>query len=225
MTASSRRACFEGSTDPDLSVILVVGDKRDRAVDCLRSLIQQNTLDRLEVLLIDCGLDATPLPGSENPRVRRIQLPSGTRFGHARAEGVRQARARIVAFIEEHCIVLPGWAEALVAAHQGPWAGVGGEVYNANAGVGLSDAFYLAGYAPWAPPAERGESELLASHNSSYRREVLLAYGERLDGLLLAEPILQWKLKEDNHRLFVEPDAKFMHHNEIGLQGLLTYYW
>jgi hypothetical protein len=43
---------------------------------------------------------------------------------------------------------------------------------------------YLAGYAPWIPPAERGESELVASHNSSYRREVLLAYGERLDGLL-----------------------------------------
>ncbi len=38
---------------PVLSVVLVLGDKRDRAVDCLRSLIQQNTLDRLEVLLID----------------------------------------------------------------------------------------------------------------------------------------------------------------------------
>ena len=209
-----------------LSVVLVVGEKRRNAVYALQSILQQSLINRIEVLVVDCGdADITPLPGSDHPSVRVLHVLQQVSFGEARAQAVQQARSPIVAFLEEHCTAFPGWAEALVSAHAGPWAGVGGEVYNATAGKGISDAIYLMGYIHWTPPAKRGEDPLLASHNSSYKRKVLLSYGDSLPILLISEPVLQWKMCADGHRLFVEPEVKFMHINESKLSSLRGYFW
>ncbi|HKZ54708.1 MAG TPA: glycosyltransferase [Anaerolineales bacterium] len=211
---------------PALSVVLVVGEARLRAAAALRSILVQSLADAMEVLVVDCASpEWTPLPGSDHPNVRVIRQPHGTDFGAARAEGVRQARATVVAFLEEHCIALPGWAEALARAHEGPWAAVGGEVYNANAGIGFSDAVYLLGYTPWLPPAPRGEAPSLAAHNSSFKRQVLLEYRDRLPRLLNAEPILFGMLRAAGQRLYVEPGAKFLHFHETRPSALRAYFW
>jgi len=195
--------------EPVLSVVLVIGNKRRNAVYALQSILHQSLIERIEVLVVDCGGPGMPpLPGSDHPSVRVLHVSQQASFGAARTQAVLQARSPIIAFLEEHCTAFPGWAEALVSAHEGPWAGVGGEVYNATAGRGISDAIYLMGYISWTPPAQRGEDSLLASHNSSYKRKVLLSYGDSLLMLLTSEPVLQWKMKEDGHRLFVEPEAK-----------------
>jgi len=214
------------SAQPALSVVLVLGEARLRAAAALRSILEQGLADPMEVLVVDCASSgSTPLPGSDHPKVRLIRMPRETHFGEARAEGVRQARASAVAFLEEHCIALPGWAEALARAHEGPWAAVGGEVYNANAGVGFSDAVYLLGYTSWLPPAPRGAAPALAAHNSSFKRRVLLGYGDRLPRLLNAEPILFAMLRSAGQRLFVEPQAKFLHFHETNLRALRGYFW
>ena len=211
---------------PDLSVALVVGRRRGPAAEAVRSILAQPNADRIELLLVDCaGTGADPLEGSDHPSARVLRLPLGTTFGEARASAVRQARADIIAFLEEHCITLPGWSEALVRAHSGPWAGVGGEVFSANPGAGLSDAVYLLGYGAWIPPAERGPVAHLVSHNSSYRRNLLLEAGEALPRLLTSEPLLQDWLTERGHRLLVEPEVRFLHVNETKFGSLIGFYW
>jgi hypothetical protein len=67
------------------------------------------------------------------------------------------------------------------------------------------------GHAPWLPPARRGEADLLPSHDTCYKREVLLSYGDRLADLMMAEPVLMWRLRADGHRLFLEPNVKSLH--------------
>jgi GT2 family glycosyltransferase len=112
---------------PALSVILVVGDLRSRAEECLRTILRQEGADRIEVLLFNvAGPKARTVAGSDHPSVRVISLLPETPFASARAEGVRRARAPFVAFLEEHCRVGEGWIDGLLAAHAGPWAGVGG---------------------------------------------------------------------------------------------------
>lgn len=69
-------------------------------------------------------------------------------------------------------------AEALVKAHRGPWAGVGGEIYNSSSAAGFADPIYLMGHGHWVPPARRGEMELLASLDTCYKRDILLSYGD-----------------------------------------------
>jgi hypothetical protein len=236
---------------PDLSIVLVVGQRRNRAARALASLLAQLPDANLEVLLLDCAPPgaAPPLPGGDHPAVRRVPLPPATLFGAAKAAGVRLAAAPVVAFMEEHCEVAPGWAAALLAAHRGPWAGVGAEVHEeidaeraerperaeraerlrpaASAhGPGLrqpraagrptatSRVVALMNYHPWLPPAHRAEHDMLPGNNASFKRDLLLAYGDRLDGLLRAEIVLHTQLRRDGHRLLLEPDAKFAHLND-----------
>src|SRR5690242_14508964 len=107
---------------PALSVILVVGERRDRAVRALASVLSQEALDRLEILLLDLAPgEPAPLPGSDHPVLRVVRMPPETLFSAAKAHGVRLAAAPVVVFLEEHCRARPGWAAALIEAHRGPW--------------------------------------------------------------------------------------------------------
>lgn len=201
--------------EPDLSVVLVVADRRRRGARALRSILAQDVADRIEVLLMDVGSPVSPpLEGSDHPSVRACALGSDVLFSRARAEGVRRARGRVVAFLEEHCVALPGWARALLEAHDGPWAGVGAEVHAGPPGVLPGDARNLTtilSYAPWLPPAPRGEAASIPGHNSSYKREDLARFGGDLDGLLRSDLALQESLLRDGRRLFLEPGARFVH--------------
>jgi hypothetical protein len=203
---------------PDLTAVLVVGERRERAVRALASLLAQSAILRMEVLLFDLGPgEPPPLPGSGHPAVRTIRLPADTLFSAAKAHGVRAAAAPVVAFVEEHTRVHAGWAEALIEAHRGPWAGVGAEVHNANPKAPFSRLLELLNYHPWLPPAPRAEFGLLPGHNSSFKRDLLLAYGDELLDLLRAELVLHQRLHRDGHRLLVEPTARFEHLNETSL--------
>ncbi len=197
---------------PILSVVLVVGDQRERSVNALHSILQQNTIDQMEVLVMDCGAPgAPPLAGSNHPGGRVIRLTQVTSYESALVEGARQARAPVVAFLEEHCVALPGWAEALVSAHEGPWAAVCGETHNANPGVGSSDAEMFTRDVRSHAPAERREAKMLDGHNASFKRDILLAYGDTLEDMIRAEAVLLLKLRKDGHKLLLEPAAKYAH--------------
>ncbi|HKZ54709.1 MAG TPA: glycosyltransferase [Anaerolineales bacterium] len=213
---------------PLLTVVVVVGDAHTRAglEKTMYSLLHQCLIHRMEVLAVDCSAPGTPpLKGSDHPSVRAVKMPRATTtIAQARAEGVRQARAPIVSFLDEHSFAMAGWAEALVEAHRGPWAGVGGEIYNGNSAVGFSDAIYLMGHGPWLPPAQRGEQQLLPSHDTCYKRSVLLSYGDQLCELLVVEPLLMWKLRADGHKLLLEPDVKSTHSYTVNLKTLVAFY-
>ncbi|HXU34477.1 MAG TPA: glycosyltransferase [Thermoanaerobaculia bacterium] len=203
---------------PDLSVILAIGERRDRAPACLASLLAQEGIERIEILLYDLAPgEPEPLPGSGHPSVVVQRLPPETLFSVAKARGVEAARAPIVTFVEEHCRAFPGWAAALIAAHDGPYAGVGPEVHNGNATVPFSRSIHVVNYQMFYPGAARGERGMLPGHNSSWKRNVLLGYGERLEEYLRAEIVLHLRLVADGHRLLLEPAAKLAHWNESDL--------
>lgn len=211
---------------PVLSVIVVVGALRERAAACLRSILAQDPVDRLEVLLVDGAPEGLPpVPGSDHPCVRHIGVPRETTFGRARAAAVRQARAPVVSFLEEHCSVRPGWAGAVIAAHREPWAAVSGEVHNGNPGIGRSDIIGLLSYGLFYPPLARGEANLVAGHNSSFRREALLRYDGDLDVLLGTDMVLLARLRADGFRFATEPDAKLDHLNETNFATIARGYF
>ncbi len=215
-------------SDPALTVIAIVGRQRGRVEACLRSLLAQNTAPAMEILLVDCAPDDAPrIELSDRPRVRVLRGKASREFGELRAGAVRQARAPIVAFIEEHCIAHPGWGEAILAAHAEGWSGVGGVVHNGNPGRGMSDVILAMSFAPWMAPVERGQSLLLPGNNTSYRREVLLRFGDELPRLLLSEPLLQWRLAAQGDRLLLEPRMRFSHTNETRLTTICRgfYLW
>jgi hypothetical protein len=62
-------------------------------------------------------------------------------------------------------------------------------------------------------PTGAGNRAFLPGHNSCYRKEVLLAYGERLEAMLEAETVLHLELAANGYALYLEPKAKAAHTN------------
>jgi hypothetical protein len=139
----------------------------------------------------------------------------------ARAIGVRHAAASVVAFAEDHSYPEAYWAEALIAVHRGPWAVVGPAMCNANPYNALSWVNLAIEYGPWLEPAPRGPVDHLPGHNSSYKRDLLLAYGSDLEAMLEAESVLHWDLRAKGYQLYLEPAAKTFHLNYSLLSATL----
>jgi hypothetical protein len=77
----------------------------------------------------------------------------------------------------------------------------------------ISWANLLIEYAPWLDPAVSGAVEHLPGHNSSYKRALLLEYGDALEAMLEAESILHWDLRSRGFQLRLEPAARTLHMN------------
>jgi glycosyltransferase involved in cell wall biosynthesis len=208
-----------------MSIVLVVGNQRQRAERTLQTLLVQEGIEGVEIILIDAGPPGGPaLAGAHHPSIRRFLQERGPPYGEMRARGARLARGAWVAFIEEHCHALEGWLAAAQSAAAGPWDAVGGEMHSANPGVGISDAIAMMNYGTWTPPASGGESSLLPGHNALYRREVLLAYGRRLGWFLQAEAVFHPRLIRDGYRIGIDPAMKFGHLNETDLAVICRSY-
>jgi GT2 family glycosyltransferase len=211
--------------DLDLTTIVVVGSLRDRARRCLDVLVDQAT-PATEVLVVDIApADTAPFPERQVPGVRVLRLPADTTFSRARAAGVRAARGRVVAFLEEHALPLDGWTAAVLAAHQEPYAGIGGQMDNANPGVGLSDITGLMSYGLFYAPLHPREAAMIVGHNSSYKRDALLALGADLDRLLACDLVLMMRLRALGHRLFLDPRIRVAHANEVALRSVCRGYF
>jgi hypothetical protein len=214
---------------PEISVIVVAGDLRERAGACLRSLLDQGLGERMEVLLLDRGRpDSEPVPGSDAACVRPLPQPPDATFSAMRVAGVAAARAPVVAFVEEHVRVRPGWAEALLAAYRDGWDAVGAAVVVGNPGVGRADAVGLMSYGMFFPPQPAGEAQMLPGHNASYRTALLRALGEELERLLHGDLELQQRLRADGRRLSMAPGAVIEHLCETSFaqisRGLFLWY-
>lgn len=201
---------------PQLSVVVVTPDGVSTVRKTLRHLRSQSICERMEVLIVAPAADGLGLDESE---LREFHAYRVVEVGHmrstarARAAGVRAARAEVVAFAEDHAFPAPGWAEALVRRHAEEWAAVGPVMSNANPRSATSWANLLIEYAPWLDPSEGGEREHLPGHNGSYKRALLLEYGERLEAMLDAESVLHWDLRSRGHKLYLEPRARTFHQN------------
>ena len=137
------------------------------------------------------------------------------------AQGIRRAQAPAVALVEDHAYPGPEWAEALVDAHRGPWAAVGPAFENANPGSRFSWANMLLAYGLWIGRNEAGAMPYIARHNSSFKVDVLLSYGEGLESRLGRSGGLLEDLIRQGQVLYFEPRAKVAHVNPSRLVSTL----
>jgi hypothetical protein len=203
---------------PALSVVLIAPRHHTSVNATLARLRAQTIRSSIELILATTSREQLALPdgvGEGFWGLQVLEVGPIRSSARARAAAVRAARAQVIAFAEDHSRPAPDWAEALVAAHATPCAAVGPAVGNGNPNSLLSWANFLIDYAPWLHPAPAGPAEHLPGHNGSYKRDVLLGLGPRLEELLEAETILHWHLRADGHELYVEPRARTDHLNYV----------
>jgi hypothetical protein len=161
------------------------------------------------------------VPGDDAPWVRTLREAPGITFARARARAVAQARAPVVAFVEEHVRVRAGWAQALLDAYAtGDWAGVGAVPFPANREHPRAELLHQATYGDWAAPVPAGEVEWLPGHNASFRTAALAALGDDLERLLGCDLLLHQRLRRDGGRLVMAPAAEIEHLNESSVREL-----
>ena len=201
---------------PLLSVALLTPDGFEPLRRTVTRVAAQDIASSIELLVLapagrDVGIDDALASSFHSVRVLPVAYGAGS--GEARAAAVREARASVIAFGEDHCFPQDGWASALVDAHPEPHAAVGPAVHNANPSTQVSWADLLMGYGPWLAPTTSGPRDHLPGHNTSYKRAPLLALGADLPSLMEAETPLQWRLRADGHTLFLDARARVAHTN------------
>jgi len=204
----------ERSKFPEMSVVLVTPDRYETIRKTMKYLRAQTVVDQMEIVIVAPSVDELDLDAAEIKDFFQFRVveASGTGFSaKAKAAGVRQSSAPLVAFIEDHVYPEANWAEALITAHRQPWAAVGPVVCNANPRSMVSWATFLTAYGRWAEPALAGEIDDLPGQKGAYKRAVLLDYGSELENMLEVPTILHWDLRANGHRLYWEPAARIHH--------------
>ncbi|NEP18564.1 MAG: glycosyltransferase [Leptolyngbya sp. SIO4C1] len=206
----------QSTQSPELSVILITSDRYASICKTVSYLQQQTIQNRIELIIVAPSRGELSLEADELSGFRRYQIVEIGRIqsiGWAYAAGIRAAQAPIVALAEDHCFPVPTWAEALVQAHQQPYAAVGPALSNANPHNAISWADMLIAYVQWMDPAIGQTVNFLPGHNSSYKRDILMRYGDRLEAMLESETLMHWDLRSQGYELYLEPAAKAAHTN------------
>jgi Glycosyl transferase family 2 len=201
-------------TRPEMSVLIVTPDDRRTIARTLRHLRAQTVRDRLELIVCaptreGLGLAESDVEGFA--RVTVVEVGRVERVARAKVEGVRAACAPFVAFAEDHCFPEPEWAALLLEAHGRGAAAVGPTMLNANPRTATSWAGLYLHYGCCMEPAPAGAAATLPWHNTSYRRELLLSYGEELAPMLAVEGALLEDLRRRGHELYFEARARTAH--------------
>ena len=201
----------------DLSVV-VATDAFDAVEELVASLQAQSARDRVELVVVTPFADGLALPEQARQgfgAVQVIDVGEGNfeLLYRARAAGVRAATAPVIVFAETHCFPEPGWARALIEAHKGDWTGVCPAFANANPSGTVSWSNLVIDYGRWLAPGREGPVREVPGHNSSFKRAALVAYGDRLDELIVQDKMLIDDLRAHGHRFYFAPAARSRHLN------------
>jgi glycosyl transferase family 2 len=207
-----------------MSVIITTIGGFESIRTVIEHLKMQTVADRLEVIIISPSMRLTAAEEAElnhfsNSIIMEADMDNG--LSDAWVDAVNESSAPIVAFGENHAFPVPQWAEALIEAHDGPWAGVGSVIRNANPKSINSRAQLYMTYGRWTGPIESGETEDLPGHNSSYKRSILLEYGSGLKHMLVRTNIMNMDLRARGYRLYMEKRAEVIHINVSKTSSIL----
>jgi hypothetical protein len=166
----------EDTVRPRLSVTIATRHGWDAVKMAYEPLRHQAEVSCTEVIVLDSSGEAPPPSDKLTPGTRWLSMPD-TDLSEMQLHGYREARGRIVAMTEDHCIAAPDWLSAIQRAHDEhpEAAAVGGTVRNGSAHHLVDWASFYAGQAPFLAPQPAGSRPHVCQVNISYKRPALQA--------------------------------------------------
>lgn len=201
---------------PELTVVVASVNGLPYLDDCLDSLASH--APEAEVVVADWTDEETRSHVRHRwPQVKLLSFDLPKAIPELRAAGIAAATTPYVAVIEDHCIVTPGWTEAIVEAHKAGNHVVGGAVRNVKTGRARDWAPFFCEYSAFMEPLATGRVDDLTGMNVSYDRQAL---GEISD--LLAEGRwendLHARLRERGYGFWAAPGAVIEHAKDFGFR-------
>lgn len=205
---------------PGLSVVIASVNGMPYLGRCLDALAERAPL--VEVVVADWTDEATRAQVRERwPSVKLLSFDEPKTIPELRAAGVFAATAPVVALIEDHCLVAPGWANRLEAAQADGHQVAGGPIRNVVTTRIRDWAAFFCEYSAVMEPMPRGPVAGLPGMNVSYGPEALAA----IDDLLREgrwETWLHPRLQQRGFDLWCEPDAIVEHDKDFDLGEFLS---
>lgn len=212
----------DSPSPPDVSVIVVTRNDRDRLIDCLQSLeVQDCGSIEAEIIVIDDGsTDGTAeAVGELFPQIRVISK-TGEGADLSRNRGIAESRGGIIAFIDSDCVAPGNWLEVLVGElRRVPGAVVGGRVI--HRGPFLRRVVGIADFGEYQGSIRRAV-RCLPTCNLGLTRSIL---GDvRFDARLAdagGDTLFTERLRRAGAELIFQPDLAVEHRPAVGFGDLM----
>ncbi|MCC6927934.1 MAG: hypothetical protein IT359_02975 [Gemmatimonadaceae bacterium] len=161
----------------ELSVVVPAVNEIEIILESLEALERERSQVVLEILLVNrLGAPVRDAVLRAFPHTRVLDVPGTTSIPQMRALAFGEATAPSVAVIEDHVIVFPGWARALLEAQGELTPVVGGGLENGATSTLVDWAAFLCEYSACMPPLPAGPSRWLPGNNIVYPRALLERY-------------------------------------------------
>jgi hypothetical protein len=223
VAAEEREAAEAAPVESALSVVVASVNGFPYVGACLDSL--RNRCPGAEAIVADWTDAETRRRIRDGwPDARLISFDEPMAVPELRAAGIAAARTPYVAVIEDHCVLNPGWAEGIVAAHRAGHPVVGGPVRNGATQRVRDWAAFLCEYSEYMESARSGEPGVatsLVGMNVSYDRRAIAAMQELLDEGRW-ETWLHAHLQRSGLELYFDPALTIDHVKDFDLRVFLS---
>ncbi|MBL8962073.1 MAG: hypothetical protein JNJ98_19575 [Gemmatimonadetes bacterium] len=199
-----------------MTVVIPVVTDLDHVVSSLEHLERERESFALAVLAVS---RLAPALGASVrtrfPWVQWVQVDAGTSIPAMRAAGIAAAETAVIAFIEDHVHVPPGWARRICERVETTGAVVAGPVDDASSSFAARAAF-LCEYSAALPPVASGPQRFVPGNNTAYPAALLRLHTSLLrDGAW--EDELHAALRGEGVVLQLEEGVRADHALEVGV--------
>lgn len=199
----------------EISVVVATGDRHHRTLECIAGIFAQSGVEKCEVILVDGSPGDHSNLYSHFPHMRYVHIDDRSSITAQRLEGLRLARAPIVAFLEDHVVPHAGWLDAVSGAFaRSDKIAVVNYCVVRNPGVGyVNRALQMTQYGHWMKPVRGGPIRYACYQNLAYRRNLLQRLTEKNFELFECEFLLHRRLLQEGWCIWLAADAVIDHEN------------
>ena len=181
----------------------------------LRSVLQQDIADKIVIFVYD----RAPQPAKDctelnHPNVVYEAVNRRLTLGQLQEKATLTATTDVIAFIEEHVTVPPGWARESLLRHIEGYAGVTGNFIAGNPCQYFARILFSITYGTYILPQESGPTRHMPGDNSSFIRSKLLQYRQEMEMLFNNDTLLIRRLLADGEKCYRAAELNLVHWNE-----------
>lgn len=209
------------NNEVQLSILITVVSGKQAVRRCLSALRPQVESVAAEIIVPydDWSLDVGELK-PEFPEVKFFRIANSVAatvpahqhrlYDLRRAAGLAQTKAGVIAMTEDHAVPAADWVSRILAAHQRPFAVIGGAIEN-GIDQPMNWALYYCDFGRYGSPLPAGEVEYVSDVNVSYKREALEAVRDVWHSEY-HETTVHWTMKQRGIELRLDPALKVYQH-------------
>lgn len=200
---------------PEISVVVVSGALHDRTARCLKGVYAQAAIDQAEVIVIDGSPGEHSAFYAQFPGLRYVHTDDRSSITAQRLEGLKLARAPLVAFLEDHVVPHRGWLVAVrgAFARSEKIAVVNYCVTQDPQGSYVNRSLQMTQYGHWMKPVRSGFIRYAACQNLAYRRDIMQRMCADNFELAECEFLMHRRLLQEGWKIWLAGEAEIDHEN------------